>query len=311
MIVRTFRAVQDQIDLVELSGAIRAGNTDRAAQLIVDAQLGQMRGPVVRATRNLLEAGGDATAANVAAVSGKINAGFSFDSLDPEVVNWINSRAGRLITGINDATRQNVREIIRRAVQDGKGPLWAAKEIRKHVPILPAHSAVLDRLIRDGVPEKRVSRERARFARFRSEMIARTEVITASMEGAGATWRQAMRAGLLDPRVAVKEWVVTNDDRLCPICAPLAGEQRPLNGVFSTGDGRPPAHPMCRCSVSLRVKGGKPRQTPKTPEQIEELVRIQRKRAAEKRKKRRKNLKRAAEAEAKRKRSRRKRRRRG
>lgn len=121
-----------------------------------------------------------------------------------------------------------------------------------------------------GMPRARiealVERMRRRQLRFRAETIARTETIRASAAGQAAAWEQAREAGLLAPgsllrrdfatpdgvtvpyppahprcrcALALKRrpdgtsvivWVVTPDDRLCPICRAIPG-LNPMPGV--------------------------------------------------------------------------------
>lgn len=88
----------------------------------------------------------------------------------------------------------------------------------------------------------------------RAENIARTETMRASNQGQLEAWDQATEAGVLTGDEK-KEWIVTPDDRLCPICEPMEGELAPLDGTFDVDGTRvdgPPAHPRCRCTVGLR-----------------------------------------------------------
>jgi hypothetical protein len=68
-------------------------------------------------------------------------------------------------------------------------------------------------------------------------------------------WKEAERQGFLDTDEMGKKWIVTPDDRLCPICAPI-----PDQGVihieekFATSAGEkdaPTAHPHCRCAIAM------------------------------------------------------------
>lgn len=42
-------------------------------------------------------------------------------------------------------------------------------------------------------------------------------------------------------------WRTSLDERVCPICLPLDGEEVKVGGVFSAGVDGPPAHVSCRC----------------------------------------------------------------
>ncbi len=93
----------------------------------------------------------------------------------------------------------------------------------------------------------------------RARMIARTETIWSYNEGAMLRYEEQ--------GVSLKEWVVTQDDLLCPWCTPMDGRvvetssnffdagtstfglfdgvSRSLN--FGTDVAHPPLHPNCRC----------------------------------------------------------------
>jgi hypothetical protein len=70
--------------------------------------------------------------------------------------------------------------------------------------------------------------------------------------GQVAEWKEARRAGLVGPD-AMKEWIVTEDELLCPVCAPMDGERVKVGEEFSVGG--PPAHPRCRCTIALVPRG--------------------------------------------------------
>jgi hypothetical protein len=75
----------------------------------------------------------------------------------------------------------------------------------------------------------------------------------AANDGQLDAWDQAQEAGLLTGDEK-KEWITTPDDRICPICDDMDGEQVGLDEEFDVdGDSLdgPPAHPNCRCTVGL------------------------------------------------------------
>lgn len=72
----------------------------------------------------------------------------------------------------------------------------------------------------------------------RTQMIARTEIIRSSNLGAQVVYERN--------KDILKGWTwkATNDDRTCPICGDLDGQ----NYTFDSGVVPPPAHPSCRCT---------------------------------------------------------------
>ena len=95
----------------------------------------------------------------------------------------------------------------------------------------------------------------------------------ASNAGRWGAIDQAMRDGEL-PQNLIKIWVTAPDDRTCPICRPLDGQEVGMrDGFISNVQGLdprnlapsrertakyPPLHPRCRCTLSFVTPGGKP-----------------------------------------------------
>ena len=103
------------------------------------------------------------------------------------------------------------------------------------------NSETLDSLIADLAPV---------FGQKRAELIASTEVTRAFAEGNRIAYRES---GV----VTEWEWRTAADERVCPICGPLAGKRRKLSGEpFSVGIDAPPAHPRCRCWVTGVIQEG-------------------------------------------------------
>lgn len=96
-----------------------------------------------------------------------------------------------------------------------------------------------------------------RQLRRQADTHARTMAMDASNAGLLATWRMAREQGLLGgPNDVRKAWVITPDERLCLICAPVpARGPVPLEQKFILGNGdtiiAPTAHPHCRCTMKL------------------------------------------------------------
>jgi len=203
--------------------------------------------------------------------------GISFDQAEK----WAAENAGIMITQVTDQTKLGVRDIIARSIADGIPPRASAREIRQIVGLTQrqANSVINfkrdleDQMARGKSPFKtvpltqpRIDRMTDKFSkkqlRFRSEMIARTETIRSSNMGQQAIWEQAAERGLIDENVAVRRWVVTEDDRLCDFCRPMDGQTVPLRGQFQSGIVElkagglrsfdptltPPLHPQCLVS---------------------------------------------------------------
>jgi SPP1 gp7 family putative phage head morphogenesis protein len=155
------------------------------------------------------------------------DADFAFDVTNPEAVKWIQQHVGSMIDGLNEATREEIRDLVEAAFEEG----FDVDELADRVTEVIGDAA-------------------------RAEVIARTETMQASNEGQLQAWDQAVEAGLLTGNEK-KEWITTPDDRLCPVCEPMDGETVGLGEDFDVDGERvstPPAHPNCRCTIALSVE---------------------------------------------------------
>jgi SPP1 gp7 family putative phage head morphogenesis protein len=84
------------------------------------------------------------------------------------------------------------------------------------------------------------------FGTVRAEMIAVTEVTRCFAEGNMETWRSSGVVGKM-------RWQTAQDELVCPICEPLAGEEADLGQGFAEF-GNPPAHVNCRCWIQPVVE---------------------------------------------------------
>lgn len=115
---------------------------------------------------------------------------------------------------IDEYTRAGLRKLVELATQGGWGKDKLADEIR---------GSYL-------------------FSVQRAEVVARTEAAISDVQGNMAAYRAS---GV----VVGKRWIVGQDE-FCDVCAlNVLDDVIGLDGVFSSGDGEPPAHPNCRCDV--------------------------------------------------------------
>lgn len=106
---------------------------------------------------------------------------------------------------------------------------------------------VMDEWIRSGEPlDVLESKLEQYYSPERAQRIATTEVTKLYAEGNQAAWKAS-------GTVSMNKWMTAQDERVCPICRPLAGMKVQLgeNG-FTTEKGGlgitgPPAHINCRC----------------------------------------------------------------
>lgn len=188
--------------------------------------------------------------------------------VNPLTLEWARRQSGTLIRGIGADARNAIRGVITRQLARGQRAESMVEQIRRHVGLLPAQSLAVERrsalLEQQGESPDRVrtlSRQYADELLFqRALRIARTETTAAQNQGLLDTWRDAQEAGEL-PDAVVRVWVAAppspNPNRPCPICLELDGLEVALDEPYSSAllDApvmRPPAHPNCRCTMTLR-----------------------------------------------------------
>lgn len=182
-----------------------------------------------------------------------------FDVTNPTVISLARRMSIDLSTNLNATTKENIRKIVIDALEGNITQAEAARKIRTHVGLLPAHAEAVDRYYQNmidsgtkkSVAQKRADQYAKRLLDSRARTIARTEIANAVGKGQSEMWKQMRRDGLLPPN-AVKVWVTAADERVCPICGPMNGVEAEVDGFWNVG-GLPKeypqsSHPNCRCT---------------------------------------------------------------
>lgn len=147
-------------------------------------------------------------------VLAELNVGISFDVLNPKVIEFIETRTGDLIKSISNTTKEALKRTLKEGVQLGESIPKLAKRI----------ASVYDDA-----------------QGYRSVLIARTETLTASNNGALNAYRQS---GVVEK----KTWITAGDDRVRPEHEAMDGETVLLEEAFSNGL-MVPSEPACRCAI--------------------------------------------------------------
>lgn len=254
-------ALQGRVDLDALAAALTARDLTAAERLIGLDALPKELASMADVIRQVFQGAGQVAAGTLGS---QLGASVSFSTTNPRAVQWARTQSSRLITNVTNETREAVRTVIGDAIEHGIPPRTAARVIRDQVGLTPGQSAAVvrryERLIADGRSVDEAGRAAGRYSakllKYRGEVIARTETIRSSTEGQQELWRQAVDRGLID-RDTKRVWIVTDDDRLCPICEPMDGQEVGLEEAFESDGERalvPPIHPQCRCAVALSFR---------------------------------------------------------
>lgn len=187
-----------------------------------------------------------------------------FGAVDRELVEAARAHAGEFVTGVTAETRQAINGILQRSLAEGFTPRGTARLIKQVLGLTEqaAKAVLADRMraVARGATEAEADRRAERYANdllvSRAKTIARTETTAAIAAGIEQAWRRAQRVGAL-PRTAEKVWVTASDEATCETCLDLDGEAVPLAARFNAdGDSvdGPPAHPNCRCGLTIMVR---------------------------------------------------------
>ena len=113
--------------------------------------------------------------------------------------------------------------------------------------------AQLEALISKGLTNEEIIDSIAlRFSSGHAEQVAVTELTRAE-----AQFSEALSSRLAEQRVETNiRWLTSEDERVCPICAPLDHKIKAAGGWMSKGVliPGPPAHPNCRCQTVVETK---------------------------------------------------------
>lgn len=145
------------------------------------------------------------------------------DQVNDRAVNWAEENAADLVSGIEDATRDMLRNTIASGLADG----LSAEEIASSIE------------------------EGYAFSDDRAMLVATTEIASANSEGALAGYEEAANEGIS----VKKSWLILDD--ACDDCQENADAGAiDLDELFPSGDEAPPAHPNCRCVLVPEVEDG-------------------------------------------------------
>ena len=214
----------------------------------------------------------EAVYAQILVDSAKIQ-GVVLDLQSPWVQQAAQKLAADLVTNVNGSTKRAIRQIIFESIRDGVPPgnyvgadgvsrLGSHDRIRAIVGLTERDAIAVVRRAESG---RAVKQYRAKLLRARAMNIARTETMRAANMGQQLAWQEMASNNLIDMSRFRQSWMVTPDDRLCPLCAPMDGKLSPLGSVFEsnergvlpservsymgeTVDG-PPLHSRCRCVI--------------------------------------------------------------
>lgn len=266
-----FDAIEFAIPFQKIEQELAAGLTPQGAQV---ADLSPASQEMLKALKDSADKTSQITTRVVRKATG-LEPQLQFDANDPNVRRHLEKRIGGLITEINRHARANIRDIIIEAKTTELTPRQITTRIKENIGLRQDQARSLNnfrnRLSEDedskSLINKKVESFKQRLLGQRTDLIARTEMMTASNEGHRIGFEQAAEQGLFDRNQAKMVWVTTPDDRLCNTCRPMQGIPRDFDGVWNV-DIRNSSnnvigqrsvsipnevHPNCRCTFKMEI----------------------------------------------------------
>jgi hypothetical protein len=216
--------VQRWFPLGELEAAIEAGARDRLLDLISLISRERMVPELLPLADVLADIAAQVTVPDIM---------YGFQQSSPRIVNEIYNHGLDLVDDISDGVRDAAQRVIAHGWADGLPVPTQARILRQVVGINNQQTVSFNNYgaglqQRGDLPPAQVEhlteQYRRRLLTQRAETIARTEAINASMTAQLSQWREQAEVGLLQADRTKVVWKVTDDDRLCPWCAPMDGK---------------------------------------------------------------------------------------
>lgn len=176
--------------------------------------------PIAAVHRAALEAG-------IRVAIADLKAEIAFDLENPRAVAFLADRAAERVTMINETTREGLRSLLTKAVDEGRSYGKTAKAIKEQF---------------DGFS----GRKPQAHIRSRAHLVAVQEAGEAYCEGNLQVGKELQALGL----VIDKAWLTTKDSRVSAVCRGNEAQGWiPIDDAFSSGHDRPLGHVACRCSL--------------------------------------------------------------
>lgn len=159
--------------------------------------------------------------------------GISFDAVDHEAYQYIAKDSASRVSGIDDTTRNRIREILDKGTADKLSYSAIAQNIRDEFSAFATPA-----------PQQHI--------RDRAELVAVTEIRDAHEYSQSLVRQKLKNQGW----IIEKAWGISDDEQTCDICKANADAGWISdNDVFPSGDLYPSAHPGCRCYTMTRNVG--------------------------------------------------------
>jgi SPP1 gp7 family putative phage head morphogenesis protein len=247
----------------QIIDALRHLPASKVADLVPDQPWFDAQGEIEEELFKELVASGKRTGSSFPKIRKEVLS-YRFDADRPEAAAWAKKESAKLVVEIVEDQRNTIRDFVSSSQMGEFTMTQVARNLRDVVGLTTQQTGWVDNFRNRAISDRmalgdsfeqasaraaaQTERYQQRIHRYRTETIARTEILRANTEGRNQAWQQGIEEGFINAG-ASKQWSTEIDGRECDICAPLDGETVLISAEFSQGD--PPIHPNCRCDVLL------------------------------------------------------------
>ena len=168
-----------------------------------------------------------------------------FDLINPHAVAYARTHLLEDLGPLKERGREIIRDYVVRAVGGEFAPREVARLIRDNALALTPEQVIASNVYGEGLLKKKldsntINRRQEKFnahqLQDRAMTIALTAIIQAEQAGQRALWDEAAKDGIFDRHTATRIWHVSQDERLCPLCASMEGQEIPFDGTYKRMD---------------------------------------------------------------------------
>jgi hypothetical protein len=283
-ILKAMQLVRDRMPLGEVERLIRAGRITEAVNAAVPLEvLERALNPATNVLAEGVMRTARLTVPTLPTAARTIIA--DMNTLNPRVVDAVRALDTRQIRAMIPETQQAVRQTIEAGLQRGLNPRTVARSLQRTVGLAPNqeqavrnframlergdNASALSRTLRDrrfdaairrgDLSPTQIDRMVDAYARrmraFAAETHARTAALDAQKVGQQLAWDEAKASGALGDSEVVAVWVTAGDARVRDDHVAMNGEERDIDGTYSTGQRYPgEGEYNCRCTEIFRVR---------------------------------------------------------
>ena len=240
--LEAIQAIKDKMDLDQLAEAITSNSVTRAMAAAKVAEFPERFGDLSLDLAAAFSVGARYSLEQLAAseIQG------SFNLIEPHAVEYAKTTLSQIVQPYQDGAKELIQIEVTRAMQGEQTAMEVARNIRDRIGLdgtitknpdgtytgtgrVWRVNLEYERLLEAGVPEKDIDRRIGKFmerlSTERAELIARTEIHRAAGQGQLDSWREAVKAGTLNPDEWQRVWhaVMPDDGRTCDECQAMDG----------------------------------------------------------------------------------------